>query len=86
MLRHNELRNFTASVMQEVCHDVALEPPLQPLDGELLPSNANVTKEARLDISARGFWGDHFYRSLFDVRVFHLNAPSAMGRMHNGGP
>ena len=42
VLRHNELRNFTASVMQEVCHDVALEPPLQPLDGELLPSHANV--------------------------------------------
>ena len=77
VLRHNELRNFTASVMQEVCHDidVALEPPLQPLDGELLSSNANVTKEARLDISARGFWGDHFSRSLFDVRVFHPNAP-----------
>ena len=78
VLRHNELRNFTASVMQEVCHDVALEPPLQPLDGELLPSNANVTKEARLDISARGFWGDRFSRSLFDVRVFHPNAPSAI--------
>ena len=71
VLRHNELRNFTSSVLQEVCHDVALEPPLQPLDGELLLSNANVTKEARLDISARGFWGDRFSRSLFDVRVFH---------------
>ena len=78
VLRHNELRNFTASVLQEVCHDVALEPPLQPLDGELLPSNANVTKEARLDISARGFWGDRFSRSLFDVRVLHTNAPSAI--------
>ena len=78
VLRHNELRNFTASVMQEVCHDVALEPPLQPLDGELLPSHANVTKEARLDISAQGFWGDCFSRSLFDVRVFHPNAPSAI--------
>ena len=78
VLRHNELRNFTASVLQEVCHDVALEPPLQPLDGELLPINANVTKEARLDISARGIWGDHFSRSLFDVRFFHPNASSAI--------
>ena len=77
MLRHKELRNFTTNVMQEVCHDVAHEPPLQPLDGEQLPSNANVTKEARLDISARGLRGDRFSRSLFDVRVFHSNAPSA---------
>ena len=65
-MRHNELRNFTASVMQEVCHDVALEPPLQPLDGEQLPGIANVTNEfeARLDISARGFWGC----SLFQIQ------------------
>ena len=62
MLRHNELRNFTASIMHEVCHDVALEPPLQPLDGEQLPSYANVAKEARLDISARGFRGDNFFQ------------------------
>ena len=74
VLRHNELRNFTDSVLQEVCDDVALE----PLDGELLPTNANVTKEARLDISALGFFGDRFSRSLFDLRVFHPNAPSAI--------
>ena len=48
MLRHNELRNFTASVMQEVCHDVALEPSLQPLDGEQLPSNAMLPKKRGL--------------------------------------
>ena len=78
VLRHNELRNFTASILQEVCHDVALEPPLRPLDGEQLPRSANLTKEARLDISARGFWDDRFARCLFDVRVFHPNAPSAI--------
>ena len=78
MLRHNELRNVTASVLQEVCHDVALEPPLQPLSGEQLHRAANATSEARLDISARGFWDDRFSRSLFDVRVFHPNAPSAV--------
>ena len=35
-------------------------------------------KKRVLDISARGFWGDRFSRSLFDVRVFHPNAPSAI--------
>ena len=57
---------------------MALEPPLQPLSGEQLRRSANATQEARLDISARGFWGDRFSRSLFDVRVYHLNAPSAI--------
>ena len=27
--RHNELRDFTASLLMEVCHNVALEPSLQ---------------------------------------------------------
>ena len=35
-IRHNELRDFTAKVMTEVCHDMCLEPPLQPLTGETL--------------------------------------------------
>ena len=78
VMRHNELRDFTASILQEVCKDVTLEPPLQPLSGEQLRRSANATQEARLDISARGFWGDRFSRSLFDVRVFHPNAPSAI--------
>ena len=30
------------------------------------------------EISSRGFWGDRFRRSLFDVRVFHPNVPSAI--------
>ena len=62
VMRHNELRDFTASVLQEVCKDVALEPPLQPLSGEQLRRSANATQEARLDISDRGFWGDRFSR------------------------
>ena len=35
--RHNEIRDFTASVLTEVCHDVCTEPPLQELAGEPLP-------------------------------------------------
>ena len=38
--------------------------------------SANVSPEARLDVSARGFWGDRFSRTMFDVRIFHPNAPS----------
>ena len=36
--RHNELRDFTASLLTEVCHNVAIEPMLQPLRGDLSSS------------------------------------------------
>ena len=29
-LHHNELKGFTAAAMSGVCHDVAIEPVLQP--------------------------------------------------------
>ena len=55
---HNELRDLTASWLHEVCHDVADEPPLQPLNGEaLVPESANRGDDARADIYTRGFWG-----------------------------
>ena len=55
--RHNELRDITASLLTEVCHNVAIEPKLQPLDGETFQyRSANTDTEARLDIRARGFW------------------------------
>jgi len=76
-VRHNELRDFTAKVMTEVCHDVCIEPPLQPLTGEALAfTTANTEEGARLDISAQGFWGNRHQRAFFDVRVFNPNAQS----------
>ena len=76
-MRHNELRDLTASLLSEVCHDVGVKPVLQPLSGEILTGcSANVSPEARLDISARGFWENRFPRTLFDVRVFHPNGSS----------
>ena len=42
----------------EVCYDMAVEPPLQPLTGEaLVPASANRRDDARAEIHARGFWG-----------------------------
>jgi len=69
--------DFTAAVMTEVYQNVAIEPVLQPLSGEVFHyAMANVKDEARLDVSAQGFWGDRHQRSFFDVRVFNLNASS----------
>jgi len=33
-LHRNELRDFTAAAMSEICHNMAIDPVLQPLSGE----------------------------------------------------
>ena len=73
-LRHNELRDITAKLLDEVCVDVKREPRLIALNGEQMRyKTANRSDEARLDISATGFWTPG-QRAFFDVRVFDLNA------------
>ena len=75
-IRHNELRDLTASLITEVCHNVATEPRLQPLSGESLAYRSAITSnEVRLDIRATSFW-TAAQDAYFDVRVFHPNAPS----------
>ena len=76
-IRHNELRDLTASLLTETCHDVAVEPSLQPVTTErLIGASANTQDGARSDIVASGFWGGTFERAFFDVRVFNPFAPS----------
>ena len=75
-IRHNELRDITASLLSEVCHNVATEPLLQPLSGESLIHRTTITTDdSRLDVRARGFWSAA-QDAYFDVRVFHPNASS----------
>ena len=76
-LRHNEVRDFTANIMSEVCHDVCIEPQLQELSDEPLHHATSIRDDgAHLDMRAHGFWGDRSRRSFFNVRVFNPNAPS----------
>ena len=75
-VRHNDLRDITAELLSKVCNDVAIEPPLQSLSGEVItPQSANRQDDARADIHARGFWGRR-QCAFFDIRVFHPNAQS----------
>ena len=75
-IRHNEIRNLTASLVTEVCHNVAIEPLLQPLSGELFSHrSANTQPNTHQDICARGFWSAG-QDAIFDIRVFHPNASS----------
>ncbi len=74
-IRHNELRDLTADLLQQACYDVKIEPPLEPLTGESFNrKSVNTAQEARLDVSARGVFVP--YQKVFaDVRVVN---PTAM--------
>ena len=74
-IRHNEIRDITASLLTEVCSNVATEPALQPLSGENMTARtANTDDDARVNIWARGFLCK--LMKFFDVSVFYLNASS----------
>ena len=74
-MRHNTIRDTTASLLAKVCKDVITEPKLLPLTGEELPSGSNTSNEARLDVSARGLWSP-LDKAFLDIRVLHPNAAS----------
>ena len=76
-IRHNEIRDNLAKLLTEVCHDVCIEPHLQPLSSESFTACSVITGDsARLDVAASGFWGGRFERTFFDVRVFNPHVPS----------
>ena len=69
-LRHNRLRNITASLLKEV----RIEPTLQKLTGKQFEQRtANTSDEARLDVAARGFWTAGQI-AFFHIRVLYSNA------------
>ena len=80
-IRHNELRDFTASLLSETSHGVAVEHSLQPITSErFVHVTANTQDGARLDVVADRFWGGSFERAFFDVRVFN---PFAQSNSHS---
>ena len=75
-IRHNELRDIIGRLASEVCHNVAIEPQLQPLNGEVFKAKTTTTSQAaRADIRVTGFWVRQ-EDTFFNIRVCHVNAPS----------
>ena len=69
--QHNELRDFTAEILSEICTDVSRDvcTELQPLSGEtLVYATANVEDGVHLDISAAGFWGVQHQKAFLMLR------------------
>ena len=57
IMRHNEIRDITASLLCEVTSSVKVEPILQPITGERMNcQSAKVDNNCRLDVKCRGFW------------------------------
>ena len=70
-LHHNKIRDFTADLLREVCHDVTVEPHLQQMTVEVISGRTSVVgDEARLDVSVCGMWGGRFERTFCDIRVY----------------
>ena len=71
-IRHNEVRDNTASLLSEVCHGVSTELNMQPLLGESMSHHSAITDNGvRLDNGVHGFWGGRFGKSYFDIRVLN---------------
>ena len=77
-LRHNEIRDLTATLLTEVCSQVCTEPELQLVHNpdEFHLSTSNTQEGARLDFAMNGFWGSRSERCFIDVCVFNPPAPS----------
>jgi len=75
-IRHNEIRDLTATLLTEVCSQVVVEPELQPVSQLDYAASANIQEGARLDVAMNGFWGGRSERSFVDVRVFNPLAVS----------
>ena len=68
--RHNEIRDMLAKMFEETCRDINTEPALLPLTGEVINPRIIKSDNARLDISAVGFW-TRGEQAFFDTRIFN---------------
>ena len=76
LIRHNEIRDLTATLLTEVCNDVCTEPELQPVtDEELIGATANSQAGAQLDIAANGVWG------VREANIFYKRLASMLASM-----
>ena len=73
-LRHNEIRDLTATLLIEVCSSCVLQPIHNPDEFHL--STSNTREGAHLDIAMNGFWDSRSERCFIDIHVFNLLDPS----------
>jgi hypothetical protein len=75
-MRHDQPKKLFAEYASGVFADVEVEPPLVPVDGEVMRyRSANVQQDARSGVRVRGFWTEQ-RNAFFDMRVFYPFASS----------
>ena len=82
---HNEIRDLTASLLMEVCHQVSVEPNLLPITGE--PSmGLHPSFRMGLDwtFPMNGLRGGRHEKTFCDVRVFNPHAEEPILRSSTG--
>ena len=70
-LRHNEIRNLAANLLSEVCHNVTIEPTLQPVTRETFKLASTLEQDQILQLMVSGV-----AILFFDIRVLNPLAPS----------
>ena len=78
-LRHNRVRDLEAALMREVCHNVAVEPELLPIERDSPSRRGNTAEKARLDVAGVGVWGA-YEKTYLDIRIMHPNSPSYVNK------
>ena len=81
IIHHNDTCDLTTKLLskRKVCHDVLVEPHLQPLTGEALHyRSAVVEDDGRVDIQAAGFWGYRHHRSSLMSALADSNQSSSL--------
>ena len=71
---HTHCCDNTADLLKEVCSNVTVDPPLQPLT-EVLSMRTSIHREEARHRCKR-FLGRPVWTSIFDVRVFNPSAPT----------
>ena len=72
--RHDSIRDLLGEFVDGIAYDVRIEPPLQPLTGEVLSERTCKDDDARLDFSARGFYQKGEMALLeFNLSILSLN-------------
>ena len=73
-IRHNELRDITATLLTEVCHSVGTELVYNPYLVSF--SSTNDADDPCVDIVAENFWCCNRQKSYLDVKEFNPFAKS----------
>ena len=74
IVRHNEIRNLTANLLSEVCHNVTIEPTLPEKPSNLPLPSLTLEQDQTLQLMDSGV--AILKKTFFDVRVLNPLAPS----------